>query len=96
MHSLFTSQIEGLKQTFTSPLIKSSTIREKYLEALRQHAAPDRCTFCLGVHAMQGEWYCVQLEQTLAHAWEKASTAFAFREYPLSLTTVLSQDTIRF
>ena len=79
VHKLFTSQIEELKQaTFTRPLIQSSTIREKYLEALRGHAAPDRCTFCLGVHAIKGEWYCIQLEQGLAHARESASVAFGF------------------
>ena len=63
---------------------------------MRPHAAPDRCTFCLGVHAMQGEWYCVQLEQMLAQALEKASAALAFRKYHLSLTATRSQDDIRF
>ncbi|KAF8262669.1 hypothetical protein EI94DRAFT_663085 [Lactarius quietus] len=71
LHDLFKSRIEELKQVFTCPLIKSSTIREKYLEALRAHAAPNRCTFCLGVHAMQGEWYCMQLEEVLSKAREK-------------------------
>ncbi|KAI9450609.1 hypothetical protein BJY52DRAFT_1191701 [Lactarius psammicola] len=80
--NLFTPRIEELKQAFTLPLIKSSSIREEYLEALRTHAAPESCTFCLGVHAMKGEWYCTQLEQALEQALDKASAAFVFREYP--------------
>jgi hypothetical protein len=73
-----TPRIEELKQAFTSPLIKPSTIREKYLEALRTQAAPSCSTFCLGVHAMKGEWYCMQLEQALVQAREKASAVFSF------------------
>ncbi|KAH9058202.1 hypothetical protein EDB87DRAFT_1627104 [Lactarius vividus] len=79
VHNLFSSLIEDLKQAFTRPLINPSSIREKYLEALRKHAAPDRCTFCLGVHAMKGDWYCILLEKALDEAWEKASAVFAFR-----------------
>ncbi|KAH9166761.1 hypothetical protein EDB89DRAFT_2075482 [Lactarius sanguifluus] len=71
VHNLFSPLIEELKQAFTSPLIKPSSIREKYLEGLRKHAAPDLCTFCLGVHALKGEWYCMQLEKALAQAREK-------------------------
>ncbi|KAI9450614.1 hypothetical protein BJY52DRAFT_172389 [Lactarius psammicola] len=71
VHNFITPQIEELKQAFTRPLIKSSSIREKYLEALQKHAAPDCCTSCLWVHAMKGEWYCVQLEQALAQARKK-------------------------
>ncbi|KAH9166771.1 hypothetical protein EDB89DRAFT_2232722 [Lactarius sanguifluus] len=71
VHNLFGPLIEELKQAFTSPLIKPSSIREKYLEALRKHAAPDLCTSCLGVHALKGEWYCMQLEKALAQAREK-------------------------
>ena len=81
MRNLFTPLIQELKQSFTCPLIKPSNIREKYLVALRMHAAPDLCTFCLGVHAMKGEWYCIELEKALAQAWEMASATFAFREY---------------
>ncbi|KAH9024489.1 hypothetical protein EDB83DRAFT_2679040 [Lactarius deliciosus] len=71
VHNLFTPLVEELKQAFTSPLIKPSSIRDKYLEALQKHAAPDLCTFCLGVHALKGESFCVQLEKALAQAREK-------------------------
>ncbi|KAH9018769.1 hypothetical protein EDB83DRAFT_2528332 [Lactarius deliciosus] len=71
VHNLFGPLIEELKQPFTRPLIKPSSIREKYLEALQKHAAPDLCTSCLGVHALKGEWYCTQLEKALAQAREK-------------------------
>ncbi|KAH9031485.1 hypothetical protein EDB84DRAFT_171750 [Lactarius hengduanensis] len=78
VRNLFTPLIEELKQAFTRPLIKPSSIREKYLEALRKHAAPDRCTFCLGVHAMKGDWYCMQLEKALDEAW-----AWAWEKTPV-------------
>ncbi|KAI9441847.1 hypothetical protein H4582DRAFT_1935393 [Lactarius indigo] len=71
VYNFFSPLIEELNQAFTRPLIKPSSIREKYLEALRRHAAPDRCTFCLGVHAMNGDWYCIRLEKAPYDAWEK-------------------------
>lgn len=75
VRDIFAPQIEALKKAFTSPLIKPSSIREKYLEALRKHAAPDLCTFFLGVHAIKGEGYCMELEKALTKAREKVSTA---------------------
>jgi hypothetical protein len=78
VHNVFTSQIKELKQAYTRPITKSSTIRKKILEALRTHAGPDRCIFCLGVHLMKGEWYYTELEQALTHAVERASALFAF------------------
>lgn len=82
VHNLFAPLIEGLKQAFKCPLIGPSSIREKYMEALRMHAYPEKCTFCLGVHVMKGDWYCMELEKALDKALEKASTVFAFRDYP--------------
>ena len=78
MHNLFTPLIEELQKAFECPLIEPLSIREKYTEALRKHAAPDRCTFCLGMHAMKGEWYYTQLEQALEEALEKASATVTF------------------
>jgi len=86
VRNLFSPQIEELKQSFTRPLVKPSSIREKYLQALREHAAPDICTPCLGVHALKGEGYCLQLESALAEALGKASPASAFLRISLSLT----------
>ena len=76
LHDLFTREIGELKQAFANPLIKPSSIREKYLVALRSHASPDLCTFCVGVHVMNGELYCVRLEEALTYARGKASTTF--------------------
>ena len=87
MHNLFTPLIQDLQKAFECPLIEPSSIREKYTEALRKHAAPDRCTFCLGVHAMKGEWYYTQLEEALDQALEEASAAFTIRESSQNLTT---------
>jgi len=76
LHDIFQHEIGELEQAFTRPLIKPSSIREKYLEALQSHASPVLCTFCVRVHVMRGEWYCVQLEQALAHARAKERTTF--------------------
>ncbi|KAH9020004.1 hypothetical protein EDB84DRAFT_1565859 [Lactarius hengduanensis] len=78
VHDIIAPQIEELKQAFTRPLIKSSSIREKYLKALRRHAAQGHCAFCLEVHATKGESYCTQLEKALAQARKKACTTFTF------------------
>ena len=74
VHDFFTREIAELKQAFTLPLIGPSIIRLKYLKALKKHVSPDLCTFCARVHIMKGEWYCMKLEQLLAHARAKAST----------------------
>ncbi len=75
LRNCFIPQIEELKQDFTRPLINPSTIRAKYLEALRRHVASGHCKFCLETHVMKGDDYCVQLEQAIACAREKASVA---------------------
>jgi hypothetical protein len=73
LQECFTQQIEELKQDFTRSLTKPSIIRAKYLEALRKHAVSGRCTFCLERHALQGEDYCMKLEQAITRARDKAS-----------------------
>ena len=82
LHYLFTTQIAELKQSFANAFIQPSSIREKYLGALRAHTTtwggPDGCTFCLKVHAFRGEEYCVQLERKLVQARGQASFAFLF------------------
>jgi hypothetical protein len=71
LHGLFT------QQSFTNSLLKPSSIREKYLEALHVHIRQsDECTSCLMTHTLQGEKYCVKLEQKLACALDKASGKF--------------------
>ncbi|KAH9017244.1 hypothetical protein EDB85DRAFT_2017204 [Lactarius pseudohatsudake] len=72
LQDLFTREIGDLEHAFTRPLIKPSSIRGKYLEALQGHSSPDLCTFCVKVYVMKGEWYCVQLEQALVRSREKA------------------------
>jgi len=73
---VFTEQISELKQVFTNPLIQPSSIRKKYFAALRSHTISrsiydggrKECEFCFGVHARQGEEYCIELEGKLALA----------------------------
>jgi hypothetical protein len=77
LHDLFTHEIAELKQAFTRPLIKPSSIREKYLEALQNHVSPHLCTFCVRVHIMKGELYCALLEKSLTHARATVSIACA-------------------
>ncbi len=80
LHDLFTQEIGELKDYFTRPLIKPSTIRDKYLAALLKHTPNQRdCPACLMVHARNGERYCVELEQKLTEARNQASVAFKLR-----------------
>jgi len=75
LHNLFTQQVQELKQHFTNSLIKPSSIREKYLAALRKHSpVQSDCTTCMVVHTHDGERYCVELEQKLTRARNKVST----------------------
>ena len=68
VHDLFKQQIKELKEDFTRSLVSPSSIRAKYLEALRRHVASGRCSNCLEQHAWKGEDYCVKLEQAIARA----------------------------
>jgi len=78
LDSLFTAEIAILKQNFANAVIQPSSIRDKYLAALKTHAidvSDDElhrrnrgCTFCLEVHASQGEIYCKELEEKLTRA----------------------------
>jgi hypothetical protein len=78
LHDLFMQQIRELKQSFTNPLPKPSSIREKYMEALGAHMQNSYgCTCCI-THALRGEKYCVELEEKLAGALDNASAAFTF------------------
>jgi hypothetical protein len=77
LHDLFKQQIEELEQCFTNSIIKPSSIREKYLTALRKHStymSGPRCNPCMVVHTDGGERYCVELEQKLTRARNKVST----------------------
>ena len=87
LSGVFTELVTELKQAFTNTLMQPSSIRKKYFAALRSHTisrssydSQKGCEFCFGVHARQGEEYCIKLEGKLALAREKVSPAFAFRE----------------
>ena len=58
----------GNSNLFTRPLTTPSSIREKYLTAIKSH--PD-CNFCLWAHATKGSTFCVDLESRLAQALDK-------------------------
>jgi len=73
VHDCFTQQIQQLKQDFTRPLLKPSTVRANFLEAMRTHAAPSRCDTCLDTFATKGDNYCMELEEAILCAREKGS-----------------------
>ena len=92
LRDFFTAQIAELKKS-TDALIQPSSIREKYLTALRAHMgsgrSSDGCTSCLEVYVHRGEGYCVELERKLAQARDQASSKSLFEsvltpEYSLS------------
>ena len=83
LHDLFTEQLGELKQYFTHAIIKPSSIREKYLEALLKHSPPsDDCPTCLMVHAEKGERYFAELEKKLTQAQNQASAIYELQRYP--------------
>lgn len=74
LRSVFTRQIDELKEYFTHAIFNPSSIREKYLAALMSHSpTPSDCRTCLMVHAHEGEKYCAGLEQQLTLARNQAS-----------------------
>jgi hypothetical protein len=80
LRDLFTKRIGELKESFTNPLLTSSSIREQYLEALRVHIQTSGGCTCLQTHALQGEEYGVELEQRLSDVLDEASPVFTFQE----------------
>ena len=74
LDELLCSKIEDLEDKFMDEPMQPWHIREDYLAAMRVHA--HGCRFCMGVHARQGEEYCVELETKLARALDNASATF--------------------
>ncbi|KAH9990631.1 hypothetical protein BJV74DRAFT_962964 [Russula compacta] len=68
LFNLLSKQITQMKRNYTSTLIDPSSMRKKYLTALTGHAVQKDCTFCLKVHAQEGEKYCTELSRSLARA----------------------------
>ncbi|KAH8995924.1 hypothetical protein EDB92DRAFT_1942811 [Lactarius akahatsu] len=54
-----------------------SDIRTKYMLALQKHVTTDRCAFCQGVHALEGEKYITELERALTQTWNKTTLEFS-------------------
>ncbi|KAH9174350.1 hypothetical protein EDB89DRAFT_1952399 [Lactarius sanguifluus] len=73
LHDAFREEIELWSESFESPLIRPSDIRAKYMSALQEHVATDKCAFCMEVHALEGEEYIVELECSLTQARDKTT-----------------------
>ena len=65
--------LHGKGNLFTHPLITPSSIREKYLAAIKTH--PD-CNFCLWVHTTLGSTFCADLESRMTHAQDMVRALF--------------------
>ena len=63
----------GKTNLFTHPLMTPSSIREKYLSAIKTH--PD-CNFCLWVHTTIGPAFCADLESRLTQAQDNVCALF--------------------
>jgi len=75
----FADQIIRSKLHFTQGFINPCSIREKYSAELLKHSPqPSSCSFCLMVHAHEGDRYCAVLEQELANAQNQASAPLKF------------------
>ena len=76
LHAFFSEGVGGIEWpqgslVYARPLVGPSDIRAKYLLAMQKHVATYKCTFCLEVHAMEGEKYIVELERALTQARDK-------------------------
>ena len=72
----FLSQLRELGNTtnlFTHELTTPSSIREKYLRAIKTH--PD-CNFCLWAHTTMGSTFCADLESRLTQAQDEVHALF--------------------
>jgi BTB/POZ domain len=80
LRDLLTEWIGKLKQSFTSPLLNPSNIREEYLLALKQHYSHSGGCTCFTTHVLQGEEYYKELVRQLTGALDKACSAFTSKE----------------
>jgi len=64
---------DNRKLFFAHPLTTPSSIREKYLTAIKTH--PD-CTFCLWIHTTLGSTFCADLESRLTQAQDEVHAVF--------------------
>lgn len=73
LHMLLSQNIRKMRCTFTTGLLKPSSLRAEYLAALQSHVGQMGCAFCSKVHIMHGEAFCVQVEKMLADALDDVS-----------------------
>src|SRR5207302_9840439 len=83
----------GKSNLFTHPLITPSSIREKYLTAIKTH--PD-CNFCLWVHTTMGAAFCADLESRMTHAQDVVRALFLYFSVPDDSPQVFSEMHPRF
>ena len=82
LRDLFTQQSGEMKECFTHAIIKPSSIREKYLEALLKHSPNlGGCSACVMVHVQKGDRYCAELEEKLTHARNQVSVVFELQTF---------------
>jgi hypothetical protein len=83
----------SLYNLFMRPLITPSSIREKYLTAIKTH--PD-CNFCLWVHTTLGSTFCADLESRMTHAQDVVRALFLYFSVPDDSPQVFSEMHPRF
>ena len=96
LESIFSTKFRVLDTcTFEDPLpfVKPSSFRDEYLAALRAHVRDnDDCTYCMKIHALNGDDFCTDVEKRLAQAWDvqyvsrdelPGVRAYTTRMYPL-------------
>jgi hypothetical protein len=72
-HRFISFFFHGKTNLFTHPFTTPSSIREKYLTAIKAH--PD-CNFCLWVHTTLGSTFCTDLENGMTHAQDIVRALF--------------------
>ena len=82
LHDLFTKLIGEMRQCFTRAIMRPSSIRERYVNALLNHTPTwNPCLTCMAVHIREGERYCAAIEKMLTYARNQASAVFELQSF---------------
>ena len=65
---LIRQHTKNLNETYVNTLIKPSSLRKEFVEALRAHISSKKCSSCATVYAMEGEAFRDQLRRRITKA----------------------------
>jgi hypothetical protein len=69
LESLYSGRQAIVARSFTETIPTSAQLHDKYMKALQRHVKKEDCKFCMKVHILEGETYCVNLKHISTKAW---------------------------